>query len=652
MIASALRRSPFVSAVFCTVAVLGACSRAGRDDTPRAAPLPVPTFNKDVAPIVFEHCAPCHRPGQAAPFPLLGYTDARERADKILRATSSRRMPPWLPDLDARPVFVGERRLSAGELDVIERWVKGGTPEGNAADRPAPPTWPDGWALGTPDLVVTLPRPYTLKPAPAGGHGSHDVFRNVIFPVALPEGRFVRAVEFRPGAAPVVHHAVISLDPTRASRHRDGADGQVGFDGMIAQDAVNPDGHFLGWTPGRGPIVAPDGLPWRLERGSDLVVQLHLLPGTRPVDVRPTIGLFFTDRPPAGSPVMVRLGSKTIEIPVGESNYAISDSYVLPVDVDLLGVYPHAHYLGKEMHAEAALPGGATRPLLHIRKWDFHWQQDYRYLTPVSLPRGTRLSMRYTYDNSAANQRRAHEPPRPVTYGPNSSDEMGDLWLQLLPRTAAGKATLVAAFAEREAAASLASAQMLVRREPGNAAHQASLGGSYFQAGRLDEAAVHLDKALALDPRSAQAHNYMGGVRFAQRRMLDAIAHFRRAAELSPRDERMHFNLGNALSATGQASEAARAFERAIAVNPEFAGAHQNLGVFFASRRDLAKGIVHLRRAAELAPESPETLSDLGAVLALAGEIDEARRVLRRALELKPDYRPAMDNLARLDRRP
>ena len=491
---------------------LAGCARTSDDEVARATIQPTPTFNKDVAPILFKDCAPCHRPGQAAPFTLLTYEDARTRADQIVTATSSRRMPPWLPDLAAMPIFLSERRLSPEEIDRIARWASGGTPEGSAEDRPASPTFPDAWQLGTPDLVVTLPRAYRLMPAGDGDHGSHDVFRNVIFPVALPAGRFVRALEFRPGPAPVIHHAVISLDRNRASRRREGADGQVGFDGMIAQDAQNPDGHFLGWTPGRGPIVAPDGLPWRLERGSDLVVQLHLLPGKAPVEVQPTLALFFTDKPPAGSPVMIRLGSKTIDIPAGESNYSINDTYVLPVDVDLIGLYPHAHYLGKEMHAEAMLPGGATRSLLHIRKWDFHWQQDYRYITPVSLPRGTRLTMRYTYDNSAANQRNQHQPPRAVRYGPNSSDEMGDLWLQVLPRSTADKAMLVAAFAEREGLASIASAEMLVRAEPANAAHQTSLGGSYFQMGKLAEATVHLEKALGLNPRSAQAHNFMGGV--------------------------------------------------------------------------------------------------------------------------------------------
>src|SRR5262245_18440143 len=305
---------------------------------------PAPTFNKDIAPILFERCAPCHRPGQAAPFALLEYGEAKEHAEKIVRMTKARRMPPWLPEKGFGE-FVGERRLTDAQIATLERWANEGMPEGHAADRPAAPQWPEGWQLGKPDLVVTMPRPYVVQP------GEHDVFRNVVMRVALPSGRFVRAVEFRPGTAPVVHHAVISIDRTRASRRRDSADGQPGYDGMITQGAQNPDGHFLGWTPGRGPIVAPAGMPWRLDPGSDLVVQLHLLPQQEPHAVQASLGLFFTDTPPQYVPLMVKLGSKAIDIPAGDTDYAITDTYVLPVDVDVLSVYPHAHYLGKEMQA-------------------------------------------------------------------------------------------------------------------------------------------------------------------------------------------------------------------------------------------------------------------------------------------------------------
>lgn len=624
-----------------------ACGRPGQEtshSTPAVATVQTPTFNKDVAPILFEHCVPCHRPGQAVPFTLLQYADAKQRVDKIAKAVSARRMPPWLPD-PASPPFVGARRLTDVQVETIQRWIEQGAVEGDPSDLPKTPTFPKGWQLGQPDLVVKIPRPYILQP------GKDDVFRNVVLPLALPAGRFVHAVEFQPGPAPVVHHAVISLDRTRASRRRDGADGQPGYDGMIVQDAQSPDGHFLGWTPGRGPIVSPEGMPWRLDPGSDLIVQLHLLPGKQPVAVQPEVGLFFTSAPSGRTPVMIKLGSKAIDIPAGERDYAITDSYVLPVDLDVLSVYPHAHYLGRGMQAFAMLPDGSTRWLLRIDHWSFHWQQDYRYVVPVALARGTKISMRYTYDNSSDNEDNPHDPPEAVRYGPKSTDEMGDLWLQVLPHSDADAAVLAREFAAREALANVAGAEMRIRRDPENAANQGFLGSSYAEVGRLAEAIPHLERALQLDPRSAGAHNYLGGALAARGRLPEALVHFRQAAALSPQDERMHFNLGNALNASGQPDAAARAFERAIAVNPDFAAGHQNLGVYLESRGRLGEAIAHLRRAVELAPDSASAHSDLGAALGEAGRIEEALQHIRRALEIQPDYAPARENLARLQRK-
>ena len=552
-------------------------------------------------------------------------------------------MPPWLPE-PGHGEFIGERRLQPAAIEVIQRWAREGAVEGNPADLPRAPVWTDGWQLGQPDLVVT-PREYSVRP------GDRDVFRNLVLPVSLPSHRFVRAIEFRPGTASLVHHAVISIDRTRAARRRDGVDGQPGYDGMITQGAQNPDGHFLGWTPGRGPIVAPAGMPWRLDAGSDLIVQLHLLPQKTPQTVRPSVGLFFSDTPPRHVPMMIKLGSKAIAIPAGERRYEISDAYTLPVDVDLLSVYPHAHYLGREMQATAALPDGTRRPLLLIRHWDFHWQQDYRYVAPISLPRGTTLSMRFTYDNSADNVHRPRGPVRPVMYGPESSDEMGDLWLQVLPRSPADAATLVKAFAERETRANVVAAELLAGRFPDTARNQLFLGGSYVEAGRAAEAVPPLERALKLDPRSASAHNYLGGALLLQGRAADAVRHLRQAAALDPRDERLPFNLGNALNAAGQPAEAARAFERALSINPDFAEAHDNLGVFLLSQNRVAEALVHLQRAVELAPGLPDPHNDLGAALAQAGKLDEAIAHVRRALEISPDHAPARQNLAILLKR-
>jgi Flp pilus assembly protein TadD len=627
-----------------TLVALAACgtrdSGTPNAGSPSSSGLVHPTFNKDVAPILFEHCATCHQPGQGAPFPLRSYPDAKRRADKIAHVTAMRHMPPWLPDAGDF-AFSGERRLSEQQIETIKRWVDQGAVEGNAGELRAVPPVTAGWQLGTPDLVLKPARAFLLKPQ------EEDVFRNLVIRVPLEADRFVRGVEFQPGDAPV-HHAVLHLDRTAASRRLDGADGQPGFDGMGAMGAQEPEGYFIGWAPGRGPILSAEGMPWKLERGTDLVLELHLIPPKRPVTVQPSIALYFANAAPAAMPVAVKMGSQAIDIPAGARDYAIRDSYVLPVDVDLLSLYPHAHFLGKEMIVEAHLPDGASKSLLHIRHWSFHWQQDYRYVRPVALRRGTTISMRFTYDNSDTNEDNPHHPPIAVTIGQRSTDEMGNLLLQFLPHSAADRARLVRDFHAKGILANAAGGEVLVRHHPESAENQALLGSSYVDAGRVAEGIAHLEYALTLDPRSAKTHNELGGALLKARRAPEALTHFQQAVSLAPNDDRLVFNLAKALNGVGRPAEAAHTFERALALNPDLGEAHEELGVLLFAAGRLPEATAHLRRAVELMPDSAIAHSDLGGALAEAGQRAEALREVTRALEIDPDHVPAKENLARL----
>jgi Flp pilus assembly protein TadD len=533
--------------------------------------------------------------------------------------------------------------LTASEIDLLTRWADAGAPEGDRANLPPVPSWPSGWALGTPDLVVTLERPYVLRPGP------HDAYRNVIMPASVKEDRFVRAVEFNPGTT-AVHHAVLRIDRTGTSRRLDAEDRQPGFDGMVAADVQDPGGHFIGWAPGRGPIVAPDRMPWRLDAGSDLVIELHLMPATAPVDVRPTVALYFTDTPASDDPVMLIMGSKSIDIAAGEADYWVEDRYELPVAVHLLSLYPHAHYLGKEMIVRAVLPDGTDRQLLRIPRWNFRWQQDYRFETPVPLPKGTSIVMRYSYDNSSANLSNPHRPARRVTWGPQSSDEMGTLGLQVLPRSTSDAALLVASFARHAALTDVAGAEVLLGVNP-NAGNETLVGSSYVGVGRYEEAIPHLERALRLDPASARAENFLGGALLATGRRADAVAHFRRAARLAPRDAQLRFNLARGLEAQGSVDAAIEALRQAIGIDPQFADAHQQLGVMLYEQDRLAAAIMHLTEAARLAPSSAIAHSALGGALAQAGRTDEAIGHLRRALVLDPSNAAAQANLSRLERK-
>lgn len=604
------------------------------------APAAPPTFDKDIAPIVFANCAPCHRPGQAAPFPLLTYANVVKHADNVVRMTSKKEMPPWLPDHGEFPI-VGERRLRPDQIDLFRRWVDDGMKEGDAADLPKRPQWPDGWQLGKPDLVLTPTKPYVMKP------GTEDLYRNLILQTSLPSIMYVRAVEFSTGGAPV-HHAVVRVDRTGASRARDGEDGQPGFDGMAWQNVQDPDGQFIGWAPGRGPIESPAGMPWRLDSGADLVVELHMLPSKKPIVIQPSIALYLTATPPVASPVTVTMSPKVIDIPAGKPDYTITDTYELPVSVQLLSVYPHAHYLGKDMLVTAVMPDGSANVLLHIPQWSFHWQQDYRYVTPIPLAAGTRISMRYTYDNSDANDDNPHKPPVRVQLGPKSTDEMAQLGLQLLPRSRADAARLIQDFDERDVLANIQLGEMRVRENPRNADDQAFLGASYVDADRYEDAVPHLEAALRLNPRLAPAHSDLGTAYLALGNRADAIAQLRKAATLAPRDATIAFNLGNALATSPEA--AAAEYRRALAINPDYADAHVNFGTLLFRLGRLADALPHFARAAALRPNSAVILTNYGSVLAASGRYADALVQIRAALALNPDYTPALDDLQRLER--
>jgi hypothetical protein len=346
------------------------------------------------------------------------------------------------------------------KINTIERWAREGAHEGALADLPPPPRRTTGWQLGTPDLMVDLPE-YVL---PAG---AKDEFRNFVVAVPGADTRYVQGVEFHPNNRSV-HHANIFVDPTPASRRLDDADPLPGYRGVIPRSAVFPDGHFLGWTPGQIAPLEPKGHAWRLEPGSDLLVQLHLMQSAAPERIRPSIGLFFTKDPPTQTPAMLRLGRQSLDIAPGDSAYVVHDSYVLPVDAQVQAVQPHAHYRAKEVKAWAWLPDGSRRWLIYISRWDFNWQDQYRYVTPLWLPAGTRLMLEYTFDNSAANRHNPDSPPRRVRWGQRSSDEMGDLWVQLLTRSERDLVTLSAQVRQKMIREDIVGYETEISAEPGS----------------------------------------------------------------------------------------------------------------------------------------------------------------------------------------
>lgn len=613
-------RSPIPVAIGVALSAAAGCGPSGP-----------PTFAEDVAPILYENCARCHRPGGPAPFTLLSYEDARPRAPLIAEMTGARVMPPWLPARTDH-AFEGERRLSEEQIATLRRWAEAGAPRGDPAEEPSAPQWSGGWGLGEPDLVVEMADTFDV---PAEGL---DLFRNFVIPLPVERTRYVRAVELRPGNPRVVHHAVMNVDPTPYSRFAEAREPGPGFDGMYSGSrAYTPGGFFLGWTPGRVPSFNPPGMAWELEPGTDLVLQLHLRPTGSVEPVRARVGLYFTDRPPGQRPTILRMGGQTLDIPAGESDYVVEDSFELPVEIRVLGVYPHAHYLGREMLVEARLPEDGVDTLLHIPEWDFNWQDAYRYAEPVALPAGTTLRMRYVYDNSAANPQNPNRPPRRVVLGYRSTDEMAELHFQVVAAHPGEQALLEQQLGQKSLRDQVEAWQHMLSLDPADPEAHFGLGTVLQARGRLDEAAERYRRAVAGAPRHPQAQYNLGLVLEAQGDTESAMRHYREALDAFPEYANAHNNLGGLLAARGRSDEALVHFRAAVEVDPGHADAHNNLGNLFRERGALGEAEGHYRRALAARGDRPEAHFNLAAVLLARGRVDEAVERFDEGARLDPE---------------
>lgn len=536
------------------------------------------TFSKDIASIFFQRCSGCHRPDEAAPFSLLTYEQVNKRARQIAEVTARRYMPPFPPE-PGYGEFAEARVLTADELGKIQQWVSEGAPEGNAADLPPTPTWTIGWQLGTPDLEVTMPDAYAM---PAEGK---DVYRNFVFPIPVSTTRYVRAVEFRPGNARVVHHAFIDIDETRQSRRLAEKQKPPGFDGMeLPETAIMPAGQFLGWQPGKAVYNVADGLSWTLKTNTDLVLQMHMSPSGKPELVQPTIGFYFTDQSPTNLPFRLRLVHHELDIPPGEANYVAEQTYVLPVQVNLLRVNPHAHYLGRDLQGYALLPNGEKKWLLWIKDWDFNWQGDYAYAHPVFLPKGTRLVMRYTYDNSTNNVRNPNNPPKRVLHGINSSDEMAALGYQTLTDTPQDRKTLSDDY-QRYLARNLVSYfQFLLNLDNNNVTAHIRLAWFLLYQGKTEEASKHITAAVAIKPDDDQAHYALGYLLLGRDQLKDAEREFQTVIRLNPEDSQAYGNLGLIAFRERRLQDAQHYLETSLRLNPDDQIARRNLNLVLAAQ--------------------------------------------------------------------
>ena len=549
-------------------------------------------------------------------------------------------MPPWKPDPNYGDDLIGVRRLSDDHVETIQQWVAEGAVEGTPADLPPSPTFTSGWRLGQPDLVITMPEPYTL---PAGGP---DVLRNFVIPIPGRGTRYVRGIEFRPGNVRIAHHANMRIDPTRTSRHLDEADPAPGYDGPTPPTAQYPDGHFLGWTPGQLPPPLPPGMAWRLEEHSDFVVQFHLQPTNTPEMIQSSIGFFFTDDPPERTPMMLRLGRHDLDIPAGMKDYVTEDSYVLPVDAEVYGVQPHAHFRAKEIRGFATLPDGTRKWLIYITDWDFDWQDSYRYAEPFVLPKGTTLEMQFSYDNSADNPRNPQLPPQRVRWGQNSVDEMGNLWIQVRARTEAERDLLYSDFRPKVLAQDAAGYEKMLEVDPDNTAMHDDVAMLFMTLGQIERAIAHYRESLRIAPDSSQSNYNLATALARQGQPDDSVDYFRRALEIDPDYAAAHTNLGAVLRTQNQVDEAVTHLRAALRLDPGSADAHFNLGSVLISQGSLAEGVEYYRQALQIEPDLLDARYMLGRVLMEQHQPREAIVQYRRALETRPDWAVPMTDLA------
>jgi hypothetical protein len=390
-----------------------------------------PTYAGGIAAIVYNNCTPCHRDGGGAPMHFTSYEEVRKRARLIAHVTEDRIMPPWKAE-KGDVAFLNERHLPEADIAALRAWFDAGAPLGDPDAVPELPSYPSDWHLGEPDLILQMEEDFTV---PADGP---DIYRGFVVRIPdLPEGTYLKGLDYRPKAKLSAHHTLFSLDTTGEARARSEASERPGFGGMESNLSL---GRIGGWAVGSLPNLYPEGVAIALRPGTDLVLATHFHPGGKEETERAEIGLYLTTEPPVKH--MVTLDTPFafgllagIRIPPGESNYIVREQFTMPADATLFGISPHAHYIATSMRATATLPDGTSMTIINVPRWDFAWQEQYRLAEPLALPKGTRFDMEFSYDNSTANPNNPYNPPAEITFGPETTDEMACMTLAFMSDT-------------------------------------------------------------------------------------------------------------------------------------------------------------------------------------------------------------------------
>ncbi len=411
----------------------------------------VPTYSKDVAPIVYRHCAGCHRPHDIAPMSLITYKDARPWAKSIREAVVKKIMPPWHAD-PKYGHFLNDTRLTEGDIEIIRAWVDGGAAEGNPDDLPKAPQFEEGWKIGTPDLIIDIGEAHRIDPT------GPDEYTYFTVPTNFKEDKWVTAVELRPGNRKVVHHAHVwtTVDPSpgeKQSKRRDSASGFMYRDGKLThvmpdapvvnngcavQDAGNywgrrdgQNGILGSYLPGRGPDRYPSGTAKLIPAGAKLTFQIHYSRTTGKTEFdRTSVGFVFAPKPLRPLKRM-DISTYLFSIPPGAADQEVTECHTFDKDIELLSLTGHMHYRGKDMRFDLIRPDGMRETLLSIPHYSFAWQTIYRLRDPVLIDKGSRLVITAHFDNSINNPWNP-DPSKTIRWGEPSQEEMMDGWLEYL----------------------------------------------------------------------------------------------------------------------------------------------------------------------------------------------------------------------------
>jgi hypothetical protein len=447
-----MKNYAFAAAMALSLAGLAAGARVGAQAPARSGS--IPTFNTEVAPILYKNCTSCHRPGEIGPMSLLTYTEARPWAKSIGNQVARGVMPPWHAD-PSHGEFLNDRRLSAADKDVIAKWVGAGAPEGDPKDAPTPPLYASGWNIGQPDAVFTMQEDY---PVPAEGTVAYKYFE---IPTNLTEDRWVTAVEVKAGDPSLVHHVIVyarvppSTQPAAAAApaaapapgatpaprplplfqfpagSTDVPAGSTGGPALSAEQQVpndRPAPRRLGTTiggfaPGQNARVYQDGTAMKLPAGATLIFQIHYTANGKPSTDRTRIAVVYAKEKPKTEVRFAALIKGTLHIPAGDSNHVEETEMTINRDVTMWSMLPHTHVRGKRWAYEAIYPDGRKETILAVPNYDFNWQTDYVFKQPLKLPKGTKIHATAWYDNSKGNKSNP-DPSKDVWWGDQTWDEM------------------------------------------------------------------------------------------------------------------------------------------------------------------------------------------------------------------------------------